>query len=248
VPLHILLNLFIKGEGMDYSLKFAERGIALKVTGISEHACRFGFKQLNKFGIKEGTSLEIDPSFVSQVLLDVKGKDVLLGYESARMMIVGNRRLTDLRPGDSGKVTDMEGGYEANRRFEELGMNEGTEITLKTYPHLGEQYVRLQGAKIVKEDMRELLKIPAVEYIIVDVNGTEKQISFMETGESGKITKVIADKGKRERLDKEWIKEGNEIEIMHRLDPESLPLMVKVEDKSHVIGAGLTEKIFVGKV
>jgi Fe2+ transport system protein FeoA len=67
----------------------------------------------------------------------------------------------------------------------------------------------------------------------------------MEVGESGKIIKVIADKGKQERFDREWIKEGNTIDIMHRLEPESIPLLVKVGDKSHVIGAGLTEKIFV---
>ncbi len=93
--------------------------------------------------------------------------------------------------------------------------------------------------------MKELLKLPSVEYIIVDVKGTKKQISLMETGESGKITKVIADKGKRERFDKEWIKEGNEIEVMHRLDPKIIPLMAKIGERSYVIGAGLTDKIFV---
>ncbi len=230
---------------MEHSLKYAERGISLKVEDISDHISSFGLKQLNKFGISEGTVLEIDPAFVSQVFLDVNGNDVLLGYESARMMIIGDRRLTDVKPGDSGKITDREGGYEANRRFKALGMKEGTEITLKTYPHLGEQYVRLQGAKIVKSDMKELRKLHSVEYIIVDVEGAEKQISLMEAGESGKITKVIADKGKRERFDKEWIKEGNEIEIMHRLDPEIIPLMVKIGERSHIIGAGLTDKIFV---
>ncbi|MCF6148720.1 MAG: hypothetical protein E3K37_08680 [Candidatus Kuenenia sp.] len=233
---------------MENTLKYAERGVRLKVTGISEHVCGFGLKQLNKFGIKEGANLEIDPAFVSQVLLNRKGRDVLLGYESARMIVVGERRLTDLKPGESGKITDMEGGYEANSRFKELGMDEGTEIILKSYPHLGEQYVRCQGVKIFNENMKELLKLPPVEYIIVDVNGTEKQISFMKTGEKGKIAKVIAEKGNREKFDREWIKEGNEIEIMHRLDPESIPLMVKVENKSHVIGAGLTEKIFVEKI
>jgi len=110
---------------------------------------------------------------------------------------------------------------------------------------MGKQYVRLQGAKIVKEDMKELLKIPVAEYIMVDVKGIEKQISLMEINEKGTITKVIADEGEREKFDREWIKEGNEIEIMHRLDPENIPLMVVVDNKSHVVGAGLTEKIFV---
>lgn len=66
-------------------------------------------------------------------------------------------------------------------------------------------------------------------------------------GEKGKITKVLAEHGKRDKFDREWIKEGNEIEIMHRLDPESVPLMVMADGKSHVLGAGLTEKIFVAK-
>jgi Fe2+ transport system protein FeoA len=230
---------------MKYPLKYAERGLPFKVISISEHICGFGNKQLHKFGIEEGAVIEIDPSFVSQVLLDVNGRDILLGYESARMILIGDRRLTDVRPGNSGKITDIEGGYEANRRLKELGMKEGTEITLKSYPYLGEQHVMMNFQKIFTADMRELLKISPAEYIIVNSSGTEKQISFMEIGESGKIIKVIADKGKQEQFDREWIKEGNTIEIMHRLDPESIPLMVKVGDTSHVIGAGLTEKIFV---
>jgi Fe2+ transport system protein FeoA len=234
-----------KEEKMEYSLKYAERGVPLKVVGISDHICSFGIKQLNKFGIKEGAVLEIDPAFVSQVLLNVHGKDILVGYESARMVIVEDRRLTDLKPENSGRITAIEGGYEAHKRFKDLGMNEGTEITLKSYPYMGEQYVRLQGAKIVKEDMKELLKIPAVEYIMVDVKGIEKQISLMEINEKGKIAKVIADKGKSEKFDREWIKEGNEIEIMHRLDPENIPLMAMVDNKSYIVGAGLTDKILV---
>jgi len=230
---------------MKHSLKYAERGILLKVLGISEHICMYGSNQLRKFGIREGSVVEIEPAFVSQVLVDVKGRDVLLGYESAQMALIGEKRLTELRAGESGQISDFEGGYEVNRRFNELGMKEGTEIILKSYPYLGEQYVKLQGVKIMKNDMRELLKLPAVEYIIVDVKGLEKQVSLMGTGESGTIRKVIADKGKRERLDKEWIKKGNTIEIMHRADPESIPLMVRIENKSHIVGAGLTEKIFV---
>jgi Fe2+ transport system protein FeoA len=227
------------------SLRYAERGRILKVVGISEHMCSYGIKQLNEFGIKEGAELEIYPSFVSQVLLDVSGKDVLLGYESARMIVVGEERLTDMKPANGGKITDIEGGYEAYRRFKELGLTEGTKITLKAFPFYGSQYIRVQGAKIVTEDMRELLTLPPAEYIVVDVDGSEKQISLMETGEKGRITKVMAEHGKREKYDREWIKEGNLVEIMHRLDPESIPLMVKVGDKSHVVGAGLAEKIFV---
>jgi len=54
----------------------------------------------------------------------------------------------------------------------------------------------------------------------------------MGIGEKGKITKVLAEHGKRDKFDREWIKEGNEIEIMHRLDPESVPLMVREAKKS----------------
>lgn len=230
------------------SLKYAERGRTLKVTGKRENICNFSIRMLTKFGIKEGVELEIDPVFVSQVLLDVNGQDILWGYESARMIVVGDKRLTDLKPGDSGKVTDIEGGFEAHKKFIELSMYEGTEITLKAYPWYGPQYIRLQGEKIVKADMKELLSIPPAEYIMVDVDGTDKQISLMETGEKGEITKVIAPHGKRDEFDREWIKEGNEVKIMHRLDPESVPLMIKIGDKSHVLGAGLTEKILIEEI
>jgi len=230
------------------SLKYAERGRQLKVTGKSENICNFSIRMLTKFGIKEGSVIEIDPAFVSQVLLDVNGQDILSGYGSARMIIIGDKRLTDLKPGDSGKVTDVEGGFEAHKKFIELNIYEGSEITLKSYPWYGPQYVRLQGTKIVKADMKELLSIPPAEYIMVDVDGADKQISLMDTGEKGKITKVIAPHGKRDKFDREWIKEGNQIEVMHRLDPESVPLMVRVGDKSHVLGAGLTEKILVKEI
>jgi len=230
------------------SLKYAERGRPLKVTGKSENICNFSIRMLTKFGINEGTVIEIDPAFVSQVLLDVNGQDIFLGYDSARMIIIGDKRLTDLRPGDSGKVTDIEGGFEAHKKFMELSIYEGTEISIEAYSWYGPQYIRLQGTKIVTSDMKELLSIPPAEYIMVDVDGTEKQISLMETGEKGKITKVIAPHGKRDKFDREWIKEGNQIEVMHRLDPESVPLMVKIGDKCHVLGAGLTEKILVEEI
>jgi Fe2+ transport system protein FeoA len=230
------------------SLKYAERGRQLKVTGKNENICNFSIRMLTKFSIKEGVVIEIDPAFVSQVLLDVNGQDVLLGYESARMIIVGNTRLTDLKKGGSGKITDIEGGFEAHKIFIELSMYEGTEITLKAYPWCGSQYIRLQETKIVKSDMKELLSIPPAEYIMVDVDGTEKQISLMETGEKGKITNVIAPHWKRDTFDREWIKEGNQIEVMHRLDPESVPLMVKVGDKSHILGAEMTENLLVEEI
>jgi len=230
------------------SLKYAERGRPLKVIGNKDNICNFSIKMLTKFGIKEKSVIEIDPAFVSQVLLNVNGQDILLGYESARMIIVGNKRLTDLKRDSTGKITDIEGGFETHKKFAGLNMYVSTDITLKAYPWYGSQYIRLQGAKIVKEDMKELLSIPPAEYIMVDVDGAEKQISLMETGEQGKITKVIAPHGKRDKFDREWIKEGNKVEIMHRLDPESVPLMVKIGDKSHVLGAGLTDKIFVEEI
>jgi len=227
------------------SLRYAKRGQPLKVVGLSEHMCSYGAKQLAKFGIKEGAELEIDPSFVSQVLLNVNGKEILLGYESARMIIIGRDRLTDMGPGSVGKIADIEGGYEAFKRFKDLGLSAGAEMTLRAFPCHGCQYIRVQDAKIVTEDMRELLSLPPVAYLMVDVNGTEKQISLMETGEKGKFTRIIAEHGKREKYDREWIKEGNLVEVMHRLDPESVPLMVRVDNKNHVVGAGLAEKIFV---
>lgn len=35
---------------------------------------------------------------------------------------------------------------------------------------------------------------------------------------------------------------------MHRLDPESVPLMVRVGDKSHILGAAMKEMIHVEEI
>jgi len=65
---------------MKLTLKDAERERALRVTGLSEHLCEFGNNLLADFGVKEGVILEIDPGFVSEDVLEVGDRPLILGY------------------------------------------------------------------------------------------------------------------------------------------------------------------------
>ena len=108
------------------TLRFAERKRKLKVTALSEHLCEYGNLQFEEFGIEGGKILEIDPDSVSQVLVEVGGRETLLGYEKSRGIILGKKRLTELSPGEVGKVSRLEGGHEEYYLFKELGIDKET--------------------------------------------------------------------------------------------------------------------------
>ncbi len=74
-----------------------------------------------------------------------------------------------------------------------------------------------------------------------------KIAGFHESLGSGYGKKLLTKMGIKEtaELDKHWIKEGNEIRVLHRKEPDAHPLMVSVNGVCHHIPTGLTEKIYV---
>lgn len=240
----------------ELTLKYADRAKRLKVVKISDHLCEYANQQLAKFGIDEGVELEIVPDFVSEVVVRVEGKERLLGWRDAMELIISDKRLTELKPGEKGKISDYEGGRCDKDRFTLLGLEIGKEIELVRYkfcyfhaihrminpflyPDLvpGDQYV------LVEEERK--VGLPSVAYILVETKDGEKQLPFMEKGEGGVITKVIACEHEREHFDKLWIKEGSHIIMLYREEPQNIPLMVSIKGKRHIIGAELADRIFV---
>ena len=240
------------------TVKYADRARKLKVTRISDHLCEYSNMQLEKFGIDEGVELEIAPDFVSEVVVDIEGSKRLLGYTHAMELIVGERRLTDLRPGEKGVITGFEGGYEDKLAFLALGFEEGKELQLVKFkfcygkegprmedplifPDLvpGEQYVLVENARKVG--------LPSVIYVLVETDNGEIQLPFMEKGDEG-VIKTVACLGETEETlyDKLWIKTGSNIRMLYKEEPDDIPIRVFVEGKKqHIIGGGLASKIFV---
>ncbi|MEA3466865.1 MAG: hypothetical protein U9R57_01415 [Thermodesulfobacteriota bacterium] len=99
---YLNLKAIFKRRVMKTTLKMAERRRVLKVTGFHKSLGGFGKKLLAGMGIKKGTKLEIDPAHVSQIVLQFGGKEIRLGYESLMSVVVGDRRLTELTPGELG--------------------------------------------------------------------------------------------------------------------------------------------------
>ena len=239
---------------MKTTLKMAERMTVLKVTGFHESMGGFGRKLLAQMGIKEATELEIDPAYVSKIILEFQAQTIHLGYESLMSITVDDRRLTDLSPGESGTITALEVGRGELARFTALKLTEGTKICVKKYVHgSGPLFIEVQGSHIAIVDIESFIivgdelydyELPGA-FVFVELDGKEKQLSNMKIGEIGRITRIASGGDLAAELDKHWIKEGNEIRALHRKEPDAHPLMVSVDGKRHHIPKGLTEKIYV---
>ena len=239
---------------MKTTLKMAERKRVLKVTGFHESLGGFGKKLLVGMGIKKGAKLEIDPAHVSQIVLQFGGKEIQLGYESLRSVVVGDRRLTELTPGELGTISALEVGRGTQAKFSDLGLKVGTIVDVKNFvPGPGPLFVEVQGAHIAivnvegfviaGEELHEY-DLPG-DVVFIDVKGKEKQLSSMKPGEKGTISSIAGNSELQAELDRHWIKKGNTIKALHRQESESHPLMVSVKGTCHHIPKGLTEKIYV---
>ena len=236
------------------TLKHAERGRSLKVIEFDQRLGPFGRKLLAGMGIKEGTELEIDPAFVSHLSLRVEETTVQIGFQSALGIVLGERRLTDLKPGEGGIVTTLELGREASERFSSLGLAEGRNVNVQKYiPGPGPLFISVQnvhvaivnieGYVIVGDEVYNY-RLPG-ELVFVDVDGKEKQVCTLAIGEKGKITRILAGEHLAEEFDRHWIKEGAEVHALHRLEAPGHPLMIMVNGVRHHIPQGLTMKIYM---
>ena len=58
-------------------------------------------KTIDRDGDKKNAKLVIKPTHVPQIVLQFGGKKIQLGYESLMSVVVGNRRMTELPPGEA---------------------------------------------------------------------------------------------------------------------------------------------------
>lgn len=240
---------------MKTTLKMAERNKMLRVAGFHESlGSGHGKKLLTKMGIKETTELEIDPAYASKIILEYRDRTIQLGYQSLMGVLVDDRRLSELRPGESGVITTLELGKSELARFTTMQLTAGTEVCVRKYvAGSGPLFIQVQGSHVAIVNVEGCLiigdelydyELPG-DFVFVEANGQEKQLSSMETGENGIITQIAGGGNLTAELEKHWIKEGSEIRALHRKEPDAHPLMVSVNGNCHHIPAGLTEKIYV---
>lgn len=239
---------------MKITLKMAERKRVLKVTGFHESLGGFGKKLLTEMGIETGSQLEIEAAHVSQIVLQFEGKEIQLGYESLMGVVAGDRRLTELTPGELGTISALEVGRGALAKFSALDLKVGTIVDVKKFiPGLGPLFVEVQGAHIaivnvegfvIADEELHAYNLPG-DVVFVEVQGKEKQLSRMEPGEEGKISSIAGNAELKAELDRHWIKQGYTIKALHRQESESHALMVLVKGTCHHIPKGLTEKVYV---
>jgi Fe2+ transport system protein FeoA len=239
---------------MKLTLKDAERKRTLRVTGFSEHMCEFGNNQLADFGIKEGVTLETDPAFVSELILEFGDRPLILGYVLAMGVMVDGGRLTNLQPGTSGKISAFEAGHEANEIYKGIGLEKGKEIVVKKYVQctgptfvlIQNQHVALtcwEGSFLHNNDLYTY-ELPG-EAVLVHHKDGPTQVPLLAVGETGLITQVLATETHLEEFDRHWIKPESELKVLQRLERDPVPLLVRVGEREHLLGEHLTPKIYV---
>ncbi len=242
---------------MQTTLNMAERKKKLEVTGFHKSVGGYGKGLLAGMGIKKGAKLEIDAAHVSQVVLQLKGRKIQLGYDSLMSVVVGDKRLTDLQPKELGTISALEVGRGALAKFTDLGLKVGTTVeVVKFIPGSGPLFIKIQDAHIAISNVEgfvingeELYEydLPG-DLVFVKINKKEKQLSKLKLGEKGKISSIAGNAELLAKLDQHWIKPGYRVEALHRQDTESHPLMVTVKGNCHHIPKGLTEKIYVKSI
>ncbi len=248
------LKIIKYGENMQTTLNMAERKKKLKVIGFHKSMGAYGKGLLARMGIKEGVKLEIDAAYVSQIVLQLKGKKIQLGYDTLLSVVAGDKRLTDFQPKELGTISALEVGRGALAKYRALGLKVGTTVeVVKFTPDSGPLFVKIQDAHIaisnvegfvINDDELYEYDLPG-ELVFVKVNKTEKQLSRLKPGEEGTISSIAGNAEIIAKLDQHWIKPGYTVKALHRQDTESHPLMVTVKGNCHHIPKGLTEKIYV---
>lgn len=239
---------------MQTTLAKAERKKKLKVTGFHESMGGYGKKLLTGMGIKKGTKLEIDAAHVSQVILQFKGKKIQLGYNLLMGVVVGDKRLTDLRPKELATISALEVGRGALAKFVALGLKVGTTVeVVKFIPGSGSLFVKIQNTHIAISNIEGFIingdeiseyDLPG-NLVFVKINKKEKQLSELKPGEKGIISSIAGNAELMAKLEQHWIKPGYTVEALHCHDTDSHPLMVTIKGNCHHIPKGLTEKIYV---
>lgn len=211
-------------------------------------------KYLQDLGIKEGVDLKVlSRNFqkpTGAISLGIEGGKVVVprGWGNAVFVKKGGKTLSlpRLEREEEGRVKSIEKrGRSSLKNFLSLiGVNEGEEITfLQVLPEKILVF-ELEGKKVK-------LREGQASKILVDYEEETIQSNYLQEGEEGEISKVLAGDRLREKLDEMGVKEGRRIAFLRREAVTTKPqhqtgyVIVKIGEEKISLGRGIAEKVEV---
>ncbi|MFZ2071874.1 MAG: FeoA family protein [Halobacteriota archaeon] len=207
---------------------------------------------LEELGISEGTELTVvatEPVHVhaGPISLKAAGREAVIARGWADKVYVEKEvetlPLLRLETGEEGTVKTIEGGKVFEGYLSGLGIEKGSEVEF--LHHLPDDTL------VFKIDDKEIsMGEGQASKVLVEREGKNIQINYLEEGEKAKISKIIGGTSLREKFEQLRIVEGKEIRLVRKEMPAPTPkrgtyVLAKIGEQLVTIGHGLAEKVWV---
>lgn len=156
------------------------------------------------------------------------------------------KRLTEVEPETKVVVKKIEGGSEIKASLGDLGIEEGTELTLlasePVHAHVGPISLRVADREVI-------LSQGWADKILVEKEGAILPLLRLEKGDKGIVKSIEVGGGFKDWISELGISEGQEVEFLTHIPDEILVL--KVDEKEIKMGPGRLSRVWVeveGKV
>jgi len=207
---------------------------------------------LEELGIAEGTELTVvatEPVHMHAGPISLKsaGREAVIARGWADKVYVDKEGetlpLLRLEAGEKGTVKTIEGGKVFEDNFAELGIEKGKETAFLR--HLPDDTL------VLKIDDREIsMGEGQASKVLVEREGKNVQINYLEEGEKAKIGNVLGGTGLKEKFEQMGVAEGKGITLVRKETSAPSPkegtyVLAKIGEQLVTIGHGVAEKILV---
>jgi len=148
--------------------------------------------------------------------------------------------LSKVEPEVKVSVKRIDGGLEVKRNLEELGISEGTELTVvatePVHVHAGPISLRVAGKEAVAAR-------GWADKVYVGRGGETVPLLRLKAGEKGTVKTIEGGKVFEDNFALLGIEKGKEIEFLHHLPDDTLVL--KIDDREISMGEGQASKLLV---
>ena len=148
--------------------------------------------------------------------------------------------LTEVEPETKVVVTKIEGGSEIKASLADLGIGEGTELTLLASEPV---HARVGPISLKVADKEVILSQGWADKIFVKKEGAVLPLLRLEKGERGVVKSIEAGGAFKDWASELGINEGNEVEFLSHIPDEILVLTV--DEREVKMGPGKVSRIWV---
>jgi len=150
--------------------------------------------------------------------------------------------LSEVEPEVKVAVKKIEGGLEVKGHLEELGISEGTELTVvatePVHVHVGPISLKAAGREAV-------VARGWADKVYVEKEGKTLPLLRLEAGDKGTVKTIEGGKVFEDNFAELGIEKGKEIEFLRHLPDDTLVL--KIDDREIRMGEGQASKVLVEK-